>query len=96
MTRSRATTRDGGHNEFLTLHMCRIIMALMAAEIAARAEVREWDDPRAWRMSIPHLMVSAWWLVEMALMHPDRWPEQRGAMIRDIVRDRCKKPPGRA
>ena len=95
-TRSRATTKQGFINELLALQIYRIIMALIAALVVAEAGMPRWDDAHAKRITTTQLMVTAWWLVEVALTCPGRCAEKIASMIHEIIRDAAKRRPGRA
>ena len=94
-TRSHAKTKDGFTNELLALQIYRIVMALIAALVVAEAGMPRWDDARARRITTTQLIVTAWWLVEVALICPDHCLEKIESMIHEIIRDADKKRPGR-
>ena len=94
-TRSHAKTKEGFANELLALQIYRIVMALIAALVVAEAGMPRWDDARARRITTTQLIVTAWWLVEVALICPGHCLEKIETMIHEIVRDADKKRPGR-
>lgn len=95
-TRSRATTRDGVINELLALQIYRILMALIAAQVVAETGMPGWNDPRTRRLTTTQLIVTAWWLVEVALTCAHGGAGKIDLMVQEMVRDAAKKRPGRA
>ena len=94
--KSRAKTRNSFINELLSLHIYRIIMALLAALVIAEGIAPRWDDQRAKRINTCQLIIIAWWLVEVAMNHPRTCAKMIASMVHEIWRDADKKRPGRS
>ena len=94
-TKSHATTRNGFTNEILALWVYRILMALIAAQVACEDGLPRWDDPRALRLSTPQLILAAWWIVEEALVRSLRGRLVLDDILRELRRDAARRRPGR-
>jgi hypothetical protein len=93
---SRAKTKNAFTNELLSLHIYRIIMALIAAIAVKEMGMPKWDDDRAQRLVTTQLIATAWVIIEMAITSPQRCVEKIADLVREIIRDAQKKRPGRS
>jgi len=95
-TTSRAKNKNAFTNELHSLHIYRIIIALIAAIAVKQTGMPTWDNDRATRIVTTQLIVTAWVIIEMAITSPRRCAEKIADFIREIIRDSQKKRPGRS
>ena len=95
-TNSRAKTKNAFTNELLSLHIYRIIMAIIAAITVKKTGMPTWENDRAERLVTTQLIVTAWVIIEMAITSPPQGVDKMTDFIREIIRDSQKKRPGRS
>lgn len=93
---SRAKTKQAFTNELLSLHIYRIIMALITAIAVKEMGMPKWEDDKALRIVTTQLIATAWIIIEMALTSPRNAAEKIACLVREIIRDAQKKRPGRS
>lgn len=93
---SRAKTKNAFINELHSLHIYRIIMALITAIAVKEMGMPKWDDDKALRIVTTQLIATAWIIIEMAIISPKRGAEKIAGLVREIIRDAQKKRPERS